>query len=164
MERKPNWLGIAAVAIAGLALLVALGSAFRGGRDMFMAYGQAPQAPQAPQASQAPQAPSGGRFERGQGAVPPGWREDQGREQGPAFAQGHHGRGEGFGPGFHGRDRGGFPFGPLGMIAGLVRFLVNLAALGLLAWLLLRLYQQRQAPRAAPAGPTTPAGHDPRVE
>jgi hypothetical protein len=48
------------------------------------------------------------------------------------------------------------------MIFGLFGALTKLAALGMLVWLLLRLFQQRRA--ATPPAPTTPAGHDPRVE
>lgn len=162
MERNRNWLGIVAVALAGLALVVAIGGRFGpGGRQMAYYYGQAPQAPAAPQAPQAPLPPMGeGRFERG----PDGFHGRGGPE---SFGPGFHGRGgpEGFGPGFaQGRHGFGHGFGPLGMIFGLVNFLTKVAALGLLAWLLLRLFQQRQVPPAAPAGPTTPAGHDPRVE
>jgi hypothetical protein len=50
-------------------------------------------------------------------------------------------------------------FGIFGMLFGLAK----LVAFGLLAWLLLRMFMQRRnGPPAAP--PTTPAGHDPRVE
>jgi hypothetical protein len=156
MERNRNWLGVVAVALAGLALVVALAGRFGPGLDR-IAFVQAPQAPQALQAPQAPQAPDmRGLPGRGDQGVAPGFERGQG-----GF---HPGRGHGrpdFAHGFA-RDRHGFGlFGPLAMIFGLVNFLAKIAALGLLAWLLLRLFQQRNTP---PAAPTTPAGHDPRVE
>lgn len=149
MERQRNWLGLAALILAGLALLVALGGRFSGPR--MVAYGYQEAVPAAPAAPAAP------RFERGQ-AMP--FADNLQREFGPSD---HSARG--FGPGFE-RGHGFGPrhgFGPLGMIFGLVGFLTKLAALGMLAWLLLRLFKQRSA-GLPPAAPTTPAGHDPRVE
>ncbi|WP_129626354.1 hypothetical protein [Candidatus Oscillochloris fontis] len=61
----------------------------------------------------------------------------------------------------HAMPRAHEGWGLFGMIAGLVGMLLDLAklaGLGLLAWLLWRLFTQRQA------APLTPAGHDPRVE
>jgi hypothetical protein len=58
-----------------------------------------------------------------------------------------------------GRHGGPGIFGIFGMLFGMVKLL----AFGLLAWLLLRTFMQRRnTPVATP--PTTPAGHDPRVE
>jgi hypothetical protein len=149
MERNRNWLGIAALALAGLALFVALAGRVGPGAGF---YRQWP--------PMAAQAPFGQQFERGPGAM--GERFD--RELRRELEHGAWRHGE-FGPGHH---RGfGHGFGPLGLIFGLLRGLVNLAALGLLAWLLLKIFQQRRTPPAAPAAaapPTTPAGHDPRVE
>jgi hypothetical protein len=146
MERNRNWLAIAALALASLALVVALAGLFgpRGLRGGPPAFAQAP-------------------FERGQSAEELGreWRRGEGFGAGQP---GHHS----FRPGaWHdGRPGFGHSVGPLGMLFGLINTLVKLAALGLLAWLLLRLFQQRNTPPAAPAAtaPTTPAGHDPRVE
>lgn len=148
MERNRNWLGLVAVALAGLALVVALAGRLGPGQIAFV---------QAPQAQQAPQAPDTRGFPgRGDQGVAPGFQRGQGDM--------HPGRGHGrpdFAPGFA-QGRHGFGlFGPLAMIFGLVNFLAKIAALGLLAWLLLRLFQQRTTP---PPAPTTPAGHDPRVE
>jgi hypothetical protein len=156
MEQQRNWLSWAALALAGLALLVAFSGRFSGPR-MVYSYESAPPA--------MPMAPAAPRFERGHGDRVMPFDEQLEREIGP------RGRGgEGFGPGFQARgfDHGpgfgrGHGFGPLGMIFGLLGLLSKLAALGLLAWLLLRLFQQRRA-GAPPAAPTTPAGHDPRVE
>lgn len=162
MTNNRNWLGWAALVMAGLALVVALGARFGGGPwGGRVAYGSgyghmAPAAPAAP-------IPPDARFEQGRGEQPP---------FGHAFGRGDErfGRGDesfGRGPGAMGFDRqGGFPghrhgFGPFEMIFGLFNALTKLVALGLLAWLLLRLFQQR---RAGPVAPTTPAGHDPRVE
>jgi hypothetical protein len=154
MEPQRNWLSWAALALAGLALLVAVSGRFSGPR---MAYSYEAAAPAAPMAPAAP------RFERGHGAQVMPFDQQFEREMGP---RGRGGEGFGFqargfdhGPGF-GRGHG---FGPFGMIFGLLGFLSKLAALGLLAWLLLRLFQQRRAGPPPPA-PTTPAGHDPRVE
>jgi hypothetical protein len=119
----------------------------------------------------APAAPAWGegRFERGRGGPPAFVRERLEREMeradrgagGPAWAAGRGESGRHFGPGF------GHRFGPIGFLFGLLRGLGQLIALGLLAWLLLRMFNQRNsapAAPAAPAAPTTPAGHDPRVE
>ena len=155
MERNRNWLSWAALALAGLALLVALGGRFGGPR---LAYGSLPAAPAAPAAPLPPDA----RFEPGRGDPSIPFAGELEREIGPR-ARGFEGFGHhhGFrGPGF---ERGHGFFGPLGLFFGLLGFLTKLAALGLLAWLLLRLFQQRQN-GPPPAAPTTPAGHDPRVE
>lgn len=147
MERNRNWLGIAALALAGLALFVAFAGRFGSG-DGFRRQWPPAAVQGAPFAE--------GRFERGHGAMAPQF----GREEEREGWRGVHG------PGFH-RGGLGHGFGPLGLIFGLVRGLVNLAALGLLAWLLLKIFQQRRTPPASPASPaapTTPAGHDPRVE
>lgn len=160
MDRNRNWQGWAALALAGLALLVALGGrgpfGFFG--DRYVSVGVAPAAPQAPG--------FGPRFERG---LPPEAVAEMERHM--AEVHGHFGHGQGrfghegpmaMGRGFaHGR--GGFGLFPL---FALLRGLVNLAALGLLGFVLYTVWRQRRTPPAAAAGPapTTPAGHDPRVE
>lgn len=155
MERNRNWQGWVAIALAGLALIVALGGrgpwggqrmAMWAERDAAQAVPAAPAAPAAPQvAPQAPEAPFGRGFGRGQDG--PRFMHGQGEFRefrgGPPMMMGRHG------PGI---------FGILGLIFGLAK----LVALGLLAWLLLRMFNQRRS--APPAAPTTPAGHDPRVE
>lgn len=149
MEHNRNWLGWVAIALSAIALVVALGGRFDRG-DRF-AYSQS--APAAPAAPAAPPSFGEGRFERGPSGIPPMIREQMGREMrgGEGFG---HGR-EGFGPGMeHG-------FGPLGMLFGLIGGLLKLVAFGLFAWLLLKIFQQRRQP---PFAPTTPAGHDPRVQ
>jgi len=162
MERNRNWQGWVAIALAGLALIVALGGRSPWGsqqsnRMMWAAgdtgaqqggpgFGSAPQAQVAPQAPQAPQAPASPRFGRGQGG------------QGFGPGQGDH-RGM-MGQGMMGRHSGPGMLGIFGMLFGLAK----LIAFGLLAWLLLRTFMQRRnAPPAAPPA-TTPAGHDPTVE
>ncbi len=152
MEHNRNWLGWIAIALSAIALVVALGGRFDRG-DRF-AYSQS--APAAPAAPAAPPSFGEGRFERGPGGIPPMMREQMEREMrgGEGF------RREGFGPGMeHGFGRHGF--GPLGMLFGLIGGLLKLVAFGLFAWLLLKIFQQRRQP---PLAPTTPAGHDPRVE
>ncbi|NTU80183.1 MAG: hypothetical protein HGA45_12380 [Chloroflexales bacterium] len=150
MERNRNWLGLIALVLGGLALVVALGGRF--GPHMAYSYQAAvPAVPAAP----APDA----RFERGRGGPPAFFsqREPQGMARGDeSFGRGH---GPMMGRGF-GRGHG---FGPLGLLFGLVNLVTKLVALGVLAWLLLRLFQQRRN-GPPPAAPTTPAGHDPRVE
>ena len=162
MERNRNWQGWVAIALAGLALIVALGGhmpwggqqsnrmmmwsrgAQQGGPGFDNAPPAAQVAPQAPQA--APQAPAGPGRGRGRG---------QGNVQGN---QGMMGQGM-MGQGMMGRRGGLGMLGIFGMLFGLAK----LVAFGLLAWLLLRMFMHRRsAPPAAP--PTTPAGHDPTVE
>ncbi len=169
MERSRNWLAWLAVALAGLALLAVLGVGLVAAR--FMATTGAPtaapavQAPAAPQAGQPPYGP-GGRFaERGRGGPPDFFAERPERGAGPSRMHGtaRHG----------GHQHGGFwpwySLGWLGVAFELLRGLAQLVAIALLAWLLLRLFQQGRGGQpptapATPAGPTTPAGHDPRVE
>ncbi|MCX7789437.1 MAG: hypothetical protein N2378_02250 [Chloroflexaceae bacterium] len=149
MERTRNWLGLAALALAGLALVISLGALFSAWLP-----GPGPLAAQAPPGQFAAPGP-GGRFEgHGPGGpppfAPPRWKH---------HVEGHH----------FDRHPGGFFWPWLGFGFKLLQALTQLAALGLLAWLLLRLFQQsrgNQPPPAPPAasGPTTPAGHDPRVE
>jgi len=159
MNRNWSWQGWVAIALAGLALVVALGGRMSwGNQGQMMGMWpdrQAVQAQPAPQAQAAPQAPnaSGGQsFGRGH-------RGMMGDGQGMSGMMG--GRGDfRSGP----MDRHGMPgmFGLFGMLFGLAK----LVGLGLLAWLLLRLFTQRRnaAAAATPAPPLTPAGHDPRVE
>lgn len=146
MERQRNWLGLIAVALAGLALLVAIGGRLDQG-SRWMAFRELPAPPAMPAQPAAPSMRGEGRFEHGT-------RPElaQGFEREERFAGRH-------GPGF---GHHGSWFGPIGMIFGLLNLLTKVAALGLLAWLLLRLFQQRQMP--PPTAPATPAGHDPRVE
>ncbi|MBX0327502.1 hypothetical protein K2Z83_07395 [Oscillochloris sp. ZM17-4] len=161
MQRNWNWQGWVAIALAGLALMVAVGgrSPWGSQQQMPMWAGQQPMRamPQAPNAQQAPNAPGGRSFGRGQDGqgFMPGQRD-------PRSMMGQRGQGD-FRSGPMGmmdrHSRPGF-FGFFGMIFGLAK----LIGLGLLAWLLLRMFNQRRsAPPAAPVQ-TTPAGHDPRVE
>jgi hypothetical protein len=135
MEQRRNWLGWIAVVLAGMALLVALGGRFDRGERAF--------------------------FERGGPVVQaPSFDDNAFERRGSPFAH------EGFGPGRHGfgpgqRDFGHGGFSPFGLIFSLLGGLTKLLAFGLLAWLLLTIFQQR---RQQPPAPTTPAGHDPRVE
>lgn len=149
MERTRTWLGLAALALASLALVISLGALVGAWLP-----GPAAMGVQPPPGAFAAPGP-GGRFE-GRGAdapppfAPPRWK--------------HHVKGHRFD-----RHPGGFFWPWLGFGFKLLQALTQLAALALLAWLLLRLFQQgrgNQPPPAppAPAGPTTPAGHDPRVE
>lgn len=163
MDRNRNWQGWAALALAGLALIVALG-----GRGPFGFGDRYISAPVAPAAPVAPQAPSFGRgmapeaaadMERHMAEMQGRMAEVQGR-----MAQAH-GRFGHDGPmmmarGFE-HGRGGFGLFPL---FGLLRGLVNLAALGLVGYILYTVWRQRRTPAAAGPAPTTPAGHDPRVE
>mgnify|MGYP001291835704 CR=1 FL=1 len=164
MERQRNWLGWAALILAGLALFVAFGGRF--GPPRSVAFVQAADAPSAPNAAGTL------RFERIQ---PRPFAAEPDRE---LFRPGRDA--ERFGPGAP--ERGptivmmrepvthhqgfGHRFGKLGFALALLDALTKLAALGLLAWLLLRLFQQRRSNGngAPPAPPITPAGHDPRVE
>ncbi len=148
MDRNWNWQGWVAIVLAGLALMVALGgrSSWGGRPQMTMMWsdGQSAQAvPAAPSAPQAPNAMPGGRgFGRGQSSQ--GFTPGQGNfRSGP---MGRHSR-----PGI---------FGVFGMLFGLAK----LAGLGLLAWLLFRMFAQRR--NGTPPAPvqTTPAGHDPTIE
>jgi len=156
MNRNWNWQGWVAIVLAGLALMVALGGrSSRGGQQqmpMWSAQQSAPAvqaAPQAPGAAQAPNMMSGGRgFGRGQsGQAQQGFAPGQGDfRSGPMGMMGRHSR-----PGIFGI------FGILGMLFGLAK----LVGLGLLVWLLFRVFTQRR--NAAPVQ-TTPAGHDPTIE
>jgi hypothetical protein len=150
MEVRRNWLVWVALGMAGLALVLAFGGRMADRRmvwHMNSGYASAAVVPEA-------------RAER---SGPPAFAEERGRGGPPAFAEG--------------RGRGGPPMGvphtmmnqrhgfaPLMFFFGLINTMTKLVALGLLAWLLLRLFQQRQNGGAPPAAPTTPAGHDPRVE
>lgn len=159
MERNRNWQGWVAIALAGMALLVALGGRGPWNRDEMRAVATQPP----PAAMAAPAAP-GDRFERpfaqdefraGPSESfhgPDGFRDGPDRDE---FFHGGPQRWEqGFGHGPHG-------FGLFGLF-GLLGGLMKLVAFGLLAWLLLRVFNQRR--NTPPAAPTTPAGHDPRVE
>jgi hypothetical protein len=173
MERTRNWQGWLALILAGAALVVALGGRFSSGATSAVAV--APAAPAAPVAPAAPDAPGwgDGRFERGRGGPPAFVRERLEREMERADRMAaapvapvapHWAERGGWGHGW------GHRLGPIGFLFGLLRGLGQLIALGLLAWLLLRMFNQRNSQPAAPAGPagpnppTTPAGHDPRVE
>ena len=158
MEHNRNWQGWIAIALSAVALVIALGGRFERG-DRYAYVQAAPAAPVAPAAPAAPPSFGEGRFERGHGGTPPMMREQmEGELRGDArFGPGME-RGFGHGMG-HGHGRHGF--GPLGMLFGLIGGLLKLVAFGLFAWLLLKIFQQR---RQQPMAPTTPAGHDPRVE
>lgn len=156
MERKRNWLGWAALALGVLALVVAVGGRFDPGGRM-MAYA-VPQVPAAPAAPQAPAAPFGPRFERD--------------ERGPMAFHGQRDemrfRHERHADGMMMMGRHGGPWMGIFGLFGLLKALGQLVALGLLAWLLLKLFNQRrngpQPAAAGPDAPRTPAGHDPTVE
>lgn len=149
MERRGNWLGLASLALASLALVISLGALFA----VWWPPSAATVAPAPPPVAFAPPGP-GGRFERFEADAPPPFAAPHWK---------HHPKGHHFAP-----HPGGFFWPWLGFGFKLLQALTQLAALALLAWLLLRLFQQgRGQPPAgppAPAGPTTPAGHDPRVE
>ncbi|NTW01088.1 MAG: hypothetical protein HGA19_07210 [Oscillochloris sp.] len=148
MNRSWNWQGWLALAISSLALFVALGGNVPWSNQRQTETLSVQIAPQAVESSQVPSEYAGRHFGRGQDSsesfqvVPSrgNFREDR---SGPMGHYGHFGF-----------------FGPLAMLMGLAK----LVALGLLAWLLLRMFNQRHnhTPPAAP--PITPAGHDPRVE
>lgn len=163
MERSRTWLAWLALALAGLALLAVLAVGLVVAR--LIATTSAPvaapavQAPAATQAGHPPFGP-GDRFaERGRGGPPALFAERSQRGGRPSLMHGaaHHGR----------RQHGGFwpwhGLGWLGVAFGLLRGLAQLVAIALLAWLLLRLFQQGRGGQP-PVSPTTPAGHDPRVE
>jgi hypothetical protein len=146
MERSRNWPAWIALALAGLALVVALGGrADQGGwrphKEFAFGSAQAGRGPDArffheemrPDAPAAPLEPDIDRFmQRGEGFGPRGdvmmWRE-------------HH-----RGPGFLGL------LGPLFLLS-------QLAGLALLGWLIFKLISDRRNPPAA-----TPPAPDPRVE
>ncbi|NJN16362.1 MAG: hypothetical protein HC822_08850 [Oscillochloris sp.] len=142
-----NWQGWAALVLAGLALIVAISG--RGMDRMAWAQMQAPVAPQAPQFERSDE------FSRMHERFGPGIMD---RERGFAMDEERFERR--FGPGMMGHDRHGHGF--FWGLFGLLGALTKLAALGALAWLLFRLFRQRNG--TPPAAPTTPAGHDPRVE
>ncbi len=154
MERSRNWIGLAALALGCLALVISLGALF-GSRWP----GPPATATQAPPGAFIAPGP-GGRFEgRGSGGPPRAFEQMERK----AHPWQYHAEGFRFD-----RHHGGF-WSWLSSGFKLLQALTQLAALGLLAWLLLRLFQQgrgNQPPAGppAPAGPTTPAGHDPRVE
>ena len=152
MERTRNWPGLAALALASLALLISLGA-------LVGAWWPRPPAfvAQPPPGAFVEPGPGGGRFfdEGGRPDAPPPFAPPRAK---------HHFEGQHFD-----RHPGGFFWPWLGFGFKLLQALTQVVALALLAWLLLRLFQQgrdSQPPAGppAPAGPTTPAGHDPRVE
>ncbi|NNJ10771.1 hypothetical protein EKD04_010565 [Chloroflexales bacterium ZM16-3] len=164
MNRNWNWQGWVAIALAGLALMVAIGGRSPWGSQQQMPMWSGQQSmramPQAPNAQQAPDASGGrsfGRDQNSQGFVPSqrdprsmmGQRGHDDFRSGPMGMMDRHSR-----PGTFGI------FGIFGMLFGLAK----LIGLGLLAWLLLRMFSQRR--NAAPITPvqTTPAGHDPTIE
>lgn len=161
MERKQNWLGWAALALGALALVVALTGRFGpGGRMMMVSDMRA--VPAAPAAPAAPERPYGPMMERG--------------ERGPMALYGErdemrfmHERHADQMRGGMMMDRHGGPWMGIFGLFGLLKGIGQLVALGMLAWLLLKLFQQRRnGPQPATVGgpdvPRTPAGHDPRVE
>jgi predicted lipid-binding transport protein (Tim44 family) len=152
MERTRNWLGWAALAMSALALvLVLVGRS--GPSERMLARHEMRAVPAAPAA---PQTPPGPLFERG---------ERSERDE-PHFMHGRHG---GMMMGEMHFDRQHKPWMGIFGLFGLLKAFGQLVALGVLAWLLLKLFNQRRnGPPAATAGgpdiPRTPAGHDPRVE
>lgn len=153
MERRWKWPGIVALGLGLLALLALL-------------RGWGPAAPwQTPMTSETGSRPSHielrqAPFERG----PAQFERDADRDR-PMRSTVHselwmerHA-----GPPWHGRGShpGTWLLGP-----AMLLFLLNqLAALGLMGWLLFTIWRQhKEQPGQPPAAPTTPAGHDPRVE
>ncbi len=145
MGNNRNWIGWAALLLGGLALVVALGGRFAEMRGR-MAYVYAV-GPEAAQVMPGAGSMAGERFERGRFG-PSAFVDGHAYQHGPMMVERFDGPRHGF--------------GPLAMLFKLIGGLTKLAALGMLAWLLFRLFQQRQ--QAQVAAPTTPAGHDPRVE
>lgn len=147
MENNRNWQGWVALALAGLALMVALVGR-NPAPNVTVSVGQAPVAPAAPGAPPAPQPPFFGG--RGQG---PGqdWRGSQ--QSAPPFgseARGfgrQHGHMDHFGPMGH---RHGFPFFlPFMLVGGLIK----LAGVALIVGLLVRYFRSRRDRPQPPAGP-----------
>jgi hypothetical protein len=146
MERNRNWPAWIALVLAGLALFVAIGGR---GNSFGNRWNDGPVVMQAPAAPAAPSAPQAAPFEdelRGELRGGPGY-EFRGERGGDGYGYGRHGGWRDHGFGF---------FGFFGLLAGLGK----LIGLGLLAWLLFRLWNNRRNQPVA----TTPAGHDPRVE
>lgn len=150
MEQR-NWQVWLAIALGGLALLVALSGRsapivqnYEFARPDVGSYAQPPQPPQAPQAPQA-ERPDFGRH-AGPGPDSGFYREYRGSNdsrEGPFM-------------GMHGRDgfRGG-PFGHRGFFFGpfvLISILFRLAGVGLLLFLLVRLFKKQRASATPPAG------------
>ncbi|NTV64442.1 MAG: hypothetical protein HGA65_13020 [Oscillochloris sp.] len=156
MNRNSSWQGWVAIALAGLALFVALNGRMSSGS---MAWGSQAQtmpmwssqqaAPAAPQAADDTTGQSFGRGHHGMRGDGPGMSEmmSQGRgdfRSGPMMS--HHSK-----PGF---------FNIIGMLFGLAK----LVGLGLLVWLLFRIFSQRRNAATPTQTPLTPAGHDPTIE
>ena len=162
MERKWNWLGLIVLVLGGLALAVVLSGrlhsrmAYSGMGGASSYQHAAPAAPVIPNA----------RIQRGHNrpsvAAPQPQPPQRMARSKPGFAHGHMPMNQHFMPNA-GSCPFGMPFGPLSMLFGLVDAVSKLVAMGLLAWLLLRLFQQQRSD-PPPVVPTTPAGHDPRVE
>jgi hypothetical protein len=159
MNRNWSWQGWVAIALAGLALVVALGgrSSWGNQRQMMPMWSQqqpqqAQPAQPAPQV-QAPNNSSGQNFGRGHRGMMDNGQGMMGNGQG-MMGRGDKQRGGGMMMG-----RSGMP-GIFGMLFGLAK----IVGLGLLAWLLFRMFTQRRNAAQPPATPLTPAGHDPSVE
>lgn len=166
--KQQNWLGWIAVGLAGLALMVALGGFF-GGTMMQMRAMRYQQTAPPSSALVLPSEGSSMRGDRGN-AGPPSFVFERQQERNEGMSE-RMDRGDmrmEMGQMAHpSRDHGRSGlFGMVGMFFGLLNALSKMVALGLLAWLLLRLFQQRNANSGGtpPAPPLTPAGHDPRVE
>lgn len=157
MNKRRNWLAAGAFALAGLALLVALGGFFRSSMmSRSMAYAAMPMAQVQAQAE-----PQRGWEREDQRGGPPAFVQErfESRQAGPpAMMGGQPGHSHGMMMSVH------RPMNPLAMLFGLIDALTKIAALGLLGWLLLTIYKQRQQGTNPPPAPMTPAGHDPRVE
>ncbi|RRR77696.1 MAG: hypothetical protein EI684_01270 [Candidatus Viridilinea halotolerans] len=155
MKLQRNWIAWAALVMAGFALVLALGGRMADRRAQMMGAMAQPAAQAQAWQEERGEPPTAVR-ERFEGGFPPGRAEGLRRDGPPAFAQGgamspmamaaHHGPRHGF--------------FPLMMLFGLINALAKLVAMVMLAWLLWRLFQQNRANTV----PTTPAGHDPRVE
>jgi hypothetical protein len=157
MERNRNWPAWAALILAGLALFVALGGR---GNSFSQRWAERDVVAVAPAAPAAPVAPQAMPFDREMQREMYGRGGDNFRfEHGPMAGR------EGFamgGPrGWQGHGHGhGFFFGPLAFLFGLSK----LIGLGLLAWLLFRMWSNRRSMASATPAPTPPPGPHPPVE
>lgn len=164
MERSRNLIAWAALALAGIALIAALG-ALGGLPWPGIAPGSAQVVTLPPTPAVPPNVPPSAF------ACPEHCAKRPKRHEPPAFFEPFERQGPHapfvtppFAPYFGHRPPGGF-WDWLGFLFWLARGLTELIALGLLIWLLLRLFQQRRdgQPPASPT-PLTPMGPDPRME
>lgn len=159
MEQRKSWIPWIALVMAGFALVLVLGGRMADRRAMMMTGAMAQPAAQAQVGPEERGGPPAAMSERFEGGFPPGRAEGLRRDAPPAaFAEGRTMPPMAMAMAAHHGPRHGFF--PLMMLFGLINAVAKLVAMVMLAWLLWRLFQQKQAN----AVPTTPAGHDPRVE